>query len=109
MFDVNMLEDLIESLKLESDWERGKVPSVDCLYTTYKDNLRFIVSKMSYENNYRLHIIGIMGKTQIFGGEPIKKLYETLAERFGTDESAENIGKSREDMLKRALERLKEK
>ena len=110
MVDIKMLEDMIESLKLEEDWERGRIPPVVCcLYTLRKDGLRFVVYKESYDNNSRLNIIGAKGKTQRFEGLPINQLYDTLAERFGCYESEDALQKQRDEMYERALERLTKK
>lgn len=109
MIDINILEDLIESLKLEEDWERCEVPRICCLYSRFKDGLRFVVYKGSYDNNSRLNVIGAKGKTQSFEGAPINQLYETLVKRLGCDESEEVLKKQRDEMYERAVERLTKK
>lgn len=104
---ADKIEELIESLKLESDWESGSVPKkVDNLYTIRKDELRYIVYKISYDNDCRLRIIGRKGKTQTFIGEPINQLYKFLAREFGCNEPEDALKKHIDEMYKRALDRL---
>ncbi len=107
MLDMNMLEDLIESLKLEDDWECANVSKVGNFYTMRKNGLRIVVYINAHQNRYRMNIIGPNGRTLIYESDSAKNLYERLSGRLGTNEPEEDLQKHRDEMYQRALERLK--
>lgn len=103
------LTDIVESLKLERDWEHCNKLSkkVECFYTIRKNELRYVVFKIPHDPDCRLRIIGPKGKTETYIGEPIDKLYKLLAENFECSE--DDAEKNLERIYQSAMERLNRK
>lgn len=107
MANETTLEDLVGLLKEDKNWEKGESKFTDGEYVTCKDNLTFNVYMLNVGNrDFRLGIYG-SGVSETFGGELVKSLYESLAERYGSVDVEALKKERKENALKLALAKLR--
>ena len=107
MANETMLEELVETLKKENDWEKIDAPLTKGKYSLSKDGFRFNVYLFDLSDPcYRLSISG-NGSYGYFKGELVKALYQLLVNRYGPIDTETLRKESEENTLKLALAKLR--